>query len=120
MSNTGYKGISASFDENGNLWRYQVTVQWKGEIRKWSGRGATLEEALNVREQFEDELDKPRSEKHIRSTQTGVYVSEDGHGNRYWVAQVDQERRHFSIHKHGEAKAFELAKEARLEMGALW
>lgn len=115
MSNTGHKNISASFDTDGNPWRYQVTVQWDGEIRKETLRGGTLEEALEVRRSFEIELGKPRTELHVRSNQVGYWLDVDGHGNKSWVAQCGPNKCYFSIKKYG-SKARELAKQARQEM----
>ena len=115
MSNTGHKCISASFDTDGEILRYQVTVQWKGETRKATIRGGSLEEALETRRSFELELDKPRTERHIRSNQTGVYLTEDGHGNKSWVAQFGTVRKHFSVKKYG-ITAPELARLARKKM----
>ena len=115
MSNTGHKCISATFDTDGEILRYQVTVQWKGEKRKATIRGGSLEEALETRRSFELELDKPRTERHIRSNQTGVYLTEDGHGKKSWVAQFGTVRKHFSVKKYGKSARF-LAGRKRQEM----
>lgn len=116
MSNTGHKCISASFDPNGEILRYQITVQWKDEKRKATVRGGSLAEALEIRRSFELELDKPRTERHIRSTQTGVYLSEDGHGNKSWVAQFGAVRKHFSVKKYGgDARLFARIKRMSME-----
>ena len=119
MSNTGHKNISASFDTSGEPWRYQITVQWDGEIRKATVDGGSLAEALEIRRSFELELDKPRTERHVRSNQVGVYPSEDSHGNKSWVAHLGaggkHRRKHFGLKKYGD-KARSMAENARKEM----
>ena len=74
-----------------------------------------MEEALETRRSFELELDKPRTERHIRSNQIGVYLTEDGYGNKSWVAQFGTVRKHFSVKKYGKS-AHHLAKIARKNM----
>lgn len=116
MSNTGHKGISASFDRDGAPWRYQVSVQWKSRMRRANLIGATFEEAVEMRTRFERQLTKPRSERHIRGgVNRGTYSSTDGGGKPSWVAQVGASKRSFSIKKYGK-QARVLAQETRMEM----
>lgn len=119
LSNTGHKCISASFDTDGDPWRYQITVQWEGERKNASLRGGSLEEALEIRRSFELELDKPRTERHIRSNQVGVYLSEDSYGNKSWVAHLvaggRDVRKHFGLKKYGK-EAYPMAVIARRKM----
>lgn len=64
MSNTGYKCITVT-TVDGEVERYQVRVQWRGQVlSKWL-YNSTLDEALHTREVFEKRLRKPRSERRI-------------------------------------------------------
>lgn len=117
MSNTGYKGICASFDEEGEVSRYQVVSQWNGDRRRANLTGATLKEALTVRRKFEQELDKPPTERHIRGGTVGsVYPSTTGPGSAIYVAQLGDTRRCFAVRKYGKSEAKALAEAALIEL----
>lgn len=118
MSNTGYKGISASLDRASEVQRYQVFVGWKGEERRrtlWSG---DIAEALIVRAEFERELDKPRTEIRILPGEGVSYDARDrANGSAVWTARVTAQgvkrSTNFSILKHGYWGARRLAYEWR-------
>ena len=116
MSNTGHKCISASIDKDGNPWRYQIAVQWNGEIKRAVIRDGSIEEALEIRRSFEDELGKPRTERHISADQVGFYLATDSHGKQSWVAHFGAVRKYFSRKKYGGAVAMQMAREARRQM----
>jgi len=114
MSNTGYKCIHARKSKDGETICFQVCVQWQG--KRLFRRASTIEEALAVRDEFERELGKPRSERHIRSHHDGLTLSKDGMGKLSWRAAVGKRRKHYSISRYGFDKARELAEKARDEM----
>ena len=69
MSNTGHKGITDMRDWG--LRFYRVQVQWNGVreqlyISIENEPDADLLEALAMRDQMEQEMGKPRTERHIR------------------------------------------------------
>lgn len=120
MSNTGYKCISRTQDG-----RLLINVGWNGFVRRSSVRineypdqGDAYIEAMRIRERFERELGKPRTERRILGNAVGVMQTKDGHGNESWMARINprygkQLRRHFSIKKYGSLKAFEMACDIR-------
>ena len=121
MSNTGFKGISASFDELGQAYRYQISVQWEGRIRKatiWCtfNPKAGLIEALAQREHFENDLRKLHTERRIVSRASGITIDQRRYvwGSPMVTAQVNPSpgqslKTGFSIRKHGLAGARALA-----------
>jgi hypothetical protein len=59
ISNTGHKGIHLRAERG----YYQVIVQWRGRI-EW-GTADSLIQAIGLRNRFERELGKPRTERRI-------------------------------------------------------
>lgn len=127
MSNTGHKNISRYSGKRAGK-GLQVCVQWRKRFRyrrfPFSEYGysyaKTLIAALEWRDEMEQELGKPRTERRILSS-PGVYRSKDSYGNEYWVAQCspalgESMRKCFSIRKYGEEKAHLLALSERCEM----
>ena len=120
MSNTGYKCISRTQDG-----RLLINVSWNGtrrssslRIHEFPDEGEAILEALIIRERFERELGKPRTERRILGNAIGVIRTKDGHGNESWMARIfpkygKQLRSHFSIKKYGALKAYEMACKVR-------
>ena len=130
MSNTGHKNISRYSGKRAGQ-GLQVRVQWRKEMRyqrfpdsDYASRAGTLQAALEWRDQVEEELGKPRTERRILSG-PGVFRGKDIHGNEYWVAQCspalgESLRKCFSIKKYGEQKAHLFAIAERCEMEEIY
>lgn len=127
MSNTGHKNISRYKGGKKKGPGLQVSVQWRNEIRRQSfpdkdfdSPAGTLLAALEWRDETEDELGKPRTERRILSD-LGVYRSKDYYGAESWIAQWSPalgltERKYYSIKKYGDVQAQFLALAKRIEM----
>ena len=120
MSNTGYKCISRTQDD-----RLLVNVAWCGnkryatiQIKDYLDESDAIFETLRIRERFERELGKPRTERRILGNAVGVMRTKDGHGKESWMARINpkhgkQLRSYFSIKKYGALNAYEMACEIR-------
>ena len=115
-----------------NTFGYFVRIMWKGERRSkffsdsvYGDRLAALFAALEWRDATEKELGKPRTERqvlgitHSPSGITGVRRVREGHTDYYeatWGTTAGkQARTRFSIARHGEKRALQLARKARQE-----
>lgn len=122
MSNTGHKGISRVDDEASSKYGYLVYVGWKGEsyhlsfVSDLEYGDMGLEAAILARNEKEREIGKPRTDKMLRSSQLGVHIETDGHGNQMVVAQCGDLRRYFSTKKAGLEGAKRKAVEAQHAM----
>ncbi len=81
MSNTGLKGISrveVLRPPKQVKYGYQVYVGWQNQERREFvqdvGRG-TFDKAVRLRNQFERQLGKPRTESHIRASGTTPHTT---------------------------------------------
>lgn len=109
---------------------YNVRIQWKGERRSkffsdglYGDRLAALSAAIDWRNKTEQELGKPRTERqvlgitHSPSGVTGVRRVREGHTDYYeatWGTTAGkQARTRYSIARHGEKRALQLALKAR-------
>ena len=109
---------------------YNVRIQWQGERRSkffsdriYGDRLAALFAAIDWRNATEKELGKPRTERQVlgivysSSGIPGVRRIREGHTDYYeatWGTTAGkQARTKFSIARHGETRARELAKQAR-------
>lgn len=121
---TGYKCISPKRHE-GVLIGYQVAVQWRNKklyeyIPLAISPIGTLQQAVAVRNEFERQLGKPRTEHHMIGTAAGV-VFHDRHtvwGGPTWVAYIEvggvKHATSFAASTHGgKAKARKAAREWR-------
>lgn len=123
MSNTGHKNIMRYDNPKKNMHGYRVVVQWKGVIlRKFFSDAnygdVALDEAITWRNMVEDDLNKPRTERHIQSSRKGISLVKDGRGKESYVAQWNPEagraeRVYFSVSKYGREEAKRLATELR-------
>lgn len=69
MSNTGHKGVSYLPDQG----VYKVTVGWRGKVHTRYLRGRhprDLEKAIQLRNQIERKVGRPRTETIVRSSGT--------------------------------------------------
>jgi hypothetical protein len=113
-----------------NTHGYFVRIQWKGQRRSkffsdrvHGDRLAALVAALEWRDATEKELGKPRTERQVLGTIysstgiPGVRRRREGHTEYYeatWTTTVGKQRRtKFSIARHGEKRALQLARKAR-------
>ncbi len=81
MSNTGYKGISryaVAEPPRHMKFGFAAYVGWQGKERRkffsdkdYGGPHFALLEAIQWRNAMEDELGKPRTEKHLRASGVG-------------------------------------------------
>lgn len=109
---------------------YNVRIQWKGERRsrffsdgQFGDRLAALSAALDWRNATEKELGKPRTERQVLGTThspsgiRGVRRVREGFTEYYeatWGTTAGKQgRTRFSIAKHGEKGALQLARKAR-------
>jgi hypothetical protein len=109
---------------------YFVRIQWKGERRAkffsdnvYGDRLAALDAALEWRNKTEKELGKPRTDRLVIGTTEsssgirGVRRREEGHTVYYeatWVTTIGKlGRTRFSVNRHGEKRALQLARKAR-------
>lgn len=109
---------------------YNVRIQWRGERRSkffsdrmYGDRLAALFAALEWRNATEKELGKPRTERQVlgivySSTGVpGVRRRREGHTEYFeatWGTTAGKQRRtKFSINRHGEKRALQLARQAR-------
>ena len=127
MSNTGHKNISRYKGGKKKGTGLQVSVQWRGEIRRQSfpdrdfdSLEAVLFAAIDWRDETEAELGKPRTDRRILSD-PGIYRSVDFYGAASWVAQWSPafgiaRKKYYSIKKYGELEAQFLALAKRIEM----
>ncbi len=123
---TGYKCISPK-RLKGELIGYQVAVQWRNR-KRWHYVPVTisvigaLQQAVAVRNEFERQLGKPRTELHMIGTAAGV-VFHDRHtvdGGPTWVAYIEvdgvKQATSFAVSTHGgKAKARKAARKWRRE-----
>lgn len=113
------KNVSRFKDRKG-LTGFQVRVQWKNIIR--FGRvydhleTDPLMAAVELRDEFEFNLGKPRTERRITSAGTGVSRSIDGNGNASYRASCFHLRANFSTKRFGEKGAEQMAIHAREAM----
>ncbi|HSR48517.1 MAG TPA: hypothetical protein VLL77_11110 [Anaerolineales bacterium] len=71
MSNTGHKGVSYLPDQG----VYKVTVGWRGRVHTRYLRGShpkDLKKAIQLRNQIEHKVGRPRTEDIVRSSGTVV------------------------------------------------
>ncbi|HEY0606537.1 MAG TPA: AP2 domain-containing protein [Herpetosiphonaceae bacterium] len=125
-----HKNISRVDHEPSRTHGYSVRVQWKGQRRakffadgKYGDRLAAFFAALDWRNMVEKELGKPRTERqvlgvtHSPSGITGVRRRREGDTEYYeatWATSAGkQARTKYSIARHGEKRALQLAKQAR-------
>jgi hypothetical protein len=109
---------------------YFVRIQWKGERRAkffsdqmYHDRLGALTAALEWRDATEKELGKPRTERQVVGTAPsssgirGVRRVREGYTDYYeatWTTTAGKLRRtKFSIARHGEKRALQLARKAR-------
>lgn len=109
---------------------YNVRIQWKGERRskffsdrRFGDRLAALFAAIDWRNATERELGKPRTERLVLGTPrsssrfVGVRRLRENHTDYYeatWATTAGKQgRTRFSIARHGEKKALQLARQAR-------
>jgi hypothetical protein len=109
---------------------YSVRIQWKGERRAkffsdgvYGDRLAALVAAIDWRDATEKELGKPRTERQVLgityspSGIPGVRRVREGHTDYYeatWGTTAGKQgRTKFSIARHGEKRALQLARKAR-------
>lgn len=90
MSNTGFKGIT-DMEPNGEPY-YRVAVMWRNEsltsyVPKTSRSALRL--AIGVRTSFEIQLNKPSTEKIIRSS--GVFHRQIGKSEKIRVVEWERE-----------------------------
>jgi hypothetical protein len=133
MARTRHKGITRVEFPDKHMVGYYVRVAWGGKHRakfvsdtRYGDRLAALDAAIQLRDQFERELGKPRTEHLIAapteenvSRNTGIRRIKEGH-TWYWVATYSPEpgRRRttrYSETKHGPRKAEQLARRFRRE-----
>lgn len=126
---TKHKGIYRHNDPDRVLTGYYASVRWKGkQYDKFfgdsacGGRLAAIDAAIEWRNQTEKEIGKPRTEKRVvgitRPTNTGhpgvTRITRRSGNEVFSVAWRDadgtQRRTSYSIAKHGERRAFSLAK----------
>lgn len=113
-----------------NTHGYFVRIQWKGERRSkffsdsvYGDRLAALFAAIEWRNAVEKELGKPRTERQVLGTSyeegkmPGIRRRREGHTDYYeatWTTTVGKLRRtKYSIARHGEKRALQLALRAR-------
>jgi len=111
---------------------YIVRIQWRGERRSkffsdgvYGDRLGALVEAIEWRNATEKELGKPRTERQVlgivytSSGIPGVRKRREGHTEYYeatWATTAGKQRRtKYSIARHGEKRALQLAIKARRE-----
>jgi hypothetical protein len=109
---------------------YSVRIQWKGERRakffsdgQYRDRLAALSAAIDWRNATEQELGKPRTERQVVGTTysstgiPGVRRRREGQTEYYeatWGTSAGKQRRtKYSIARHGEKRALQLARKAR-------
>jgi hypothetical protein len=109
---------------------YFVRIQWKGERRMkffsdklYGDRLGALAASLEWRDATEAELGKPRTERLVIGTPRsstgipGVRRRKEGHTEYFevtWVSTVGKHHRtRFSIARHGEKKALQMARKVR-------
>lgn len=114
---------------------YNVRIQWQDQRRskffadgKYGDRLGALTAALEWRNATEQELGKPRTERQVvgifysSSEELGIRRVREGNTEYYqatWATYAGKQRRtKFSITKHGEQRALQLARQAR-EQGEL-
>ena len=125
-----HKNITRVDHEASRTHGYNVRIQWQGERRSkffsdrtFGDRLAALTAALDWRNATERELGKPRTERKVlgiiysSSGIPGVRRITEGHTDYYeatWGTTAGkQARTKYSIAKHGEKRALQLAKQAR-------
>lgn len=128
---SGYKCISTKRDKDGQLIGYQVAVQWKNRKRyRWvplmGSQLVALSEALQVRDEFEHELGKPRTENYIIGTTAGVTRAPRDRvwGGPVWAAYIEVDGKRlattFAVNAHGEdgarKKALEWRRQKEVEL----
>lgn len=109
---------------------YNVRIRWQDQHRakffsdsKYGDRLGALTAALAWRDATEKELGKPRTERQVvgifysSGPEAGIRRVREGHTEYYqatWTTYVGKQRRtKYSIAKHGEKKALQLARKAR-------
>lgn len=90
MSNTGHKCITDM--EPYSLFYYKVAVSWRGEkVCRYVSKEEhnPLAAAIRLRDEIEQDLGKPRTELHVRSS--GVFHQRVGKSNRIKVMGWERE-----------------------------
>lgn len=90
MSNTGFKGITDM--EPYGVFYYKVSVSWEGEtVCKYISKNEhrALVTAVRLRGEIEQDIGKPRTEMHIRSS--GVFHQRVGRSKRIKVVEWERE-----------------------------
>jgi len=125
-----HKNITRIDHPSKRTYGYFVRVQWKGERKVkffsdgvYGDRLAALDAALRWRNATEAAMGKPRTDRivvgKIRTSSgvPGVRLMKDGNSDYYeatWVTTVGKQgRTRYSIAKHGQRKALQLARKAR-------
>lgn len=125
-----HKNITRVDHDTSRTHGYSVRIQWKGARRaKFFSDGAygdrlgALSAAIDWRDKTEQELGKPRTERQVLgityspSGTRGIRRLREGHTEYYqatWATSAGKQRRtRYSIAKHGEKKALQLAVRAR-------
>ncbi len=111
---------------------YSVRIQWKGarrakffSDRTYGDRLGALFAAIDWRNKTEQELGKPRTERQVLGITNspngtrGIRRLRENHTEYYqatWATSAGKQRRtRYSIAKHGEKRALQLARQARLQ-----
>ena len=125
-----YKNLTRVDHEPSRMHGYNVRIMWQDQRRskffsdrKYGDRLGALTAALAWRDATEQELGKPRTERQVvgifysTSTEAGIRRVREGHTDYYqatWATYAGKQRRtKYSIAKHGEARALQLARKAR-------
>jgi hypothetical protein len=113
-----------------NMYGYLVRIMWKGEKyakffsdRTYGDRLGALFAAIEWRNQTEKEIGKPRTERQVlgkiytSSGIPGIRRERENYTDYYvatWTTTAGKLRRtKYSINRHGEKRALELARKAR-------
>jgi hypothetical protein len=127
---TKHKNITRVDHPKSRTHGYSVRIMWKGERRAkffsdgvYGDRMGAFFAAKEWRDKTEKELGKPRTERLVLGTPrsdlpvVGVRRVREGHTDYYeatWATFAGKQRRtRFSVAKHGEKRALQLARKAR-------
>lgn len=125
-----HKNLTRVDHEASRMHGYNVRIRWQDQHRakffsdtKHGDRLGALTAALAWRDATEKELGKPRTERQVvgifysSGPEAGIRRVREGHTEYYqatWTTHVGKQRRtKYSIAKHGEKKALQLARKAR-------
>ncbi len=92
MSNTGHKGVSYLPGQG----VYKVTVGWRGKVLTRYLRGShpkDLKKAIQVRNQVEKKLGKPRTEAVLRSSGSAQGKAWKRHGKKIVTSRKKPRKR---------------------------